>query len=63
MSLACAFRTISEHITSLGLVRYQACPCGRLRVLLDTQTVAEARRPPGPAPEGTVRCRPRVGAR
>lgn len=37
--LRCNFRTISQHETSLGWVRYQACSCGRLRVLLDRDPI------------------------
>ena len=37
----CSFRTSSEHSTSLGRVRYQHCVCGRFRVLLDSDVLAE----------------------
>jgi hypothetical protein len=37
----CRFQTSSEHSTSLGRVRYQRCICGRYRVLLDSDVLAE----------------------
>jgi hypothetical protein len=37
----CSFLTSSEHSTSLGRVRYQHCVCGRFRVLLDSDVLAE----------------------
>jgi hypothetical protein len=38
---SCRFQTSSEHSTSLGRVRYQRCICGRYRVLLDSDMLAE----------------------
>jgi hypothetical protein len=37
----CSFLTSSEHLTSLGRVRYQHCVCGRFRVLLDSDVLTE----------------------
>jgi hypothetical protein len=37
----CRFQTSSEHATSLGRVGYQRCACGRFRVLLDSEVLAE----------------------
>jgi hypothetical protein len=39
--IVCSFKTSSEHLTSLGRVRYQHCVCGRFRVLLDSDVLAE----------------------
>lgn len=36
----CVFHTLSEHRTSLGLVRYQMCTCGRMRILQGAEVVA-----------------------
>jgi len=46
MNANCAFRTVSRHRTSLGWVRYQSCPCGRFRVLLEWETVKVGRPEP-----------------
>jgi hypothetical protein len=37
----CSFQTSSEHLTSVGRVRYQHCVCGRFRVLLDSDVLME----------------------
>jgi hypothetical protein len=37
----CSFHTSSEHLTSLGRVRYEQCICGRFRVLVDSDVVKE----------------------
>jgi hypothetical protein len=37
----CSFQTSSGHSTSLGRVRYQQCVCGRFRVLLDSDVLAD----------------------
>jgi hypothetical protein len=43
---SCTFHTVSEHSTSMGRVRYQGCACGRFRVLLAWEVLAEAPQPP-----------------
>ena len=37
------WRTRSSHATSEGLVSYQACPCGRWRILSAARTAEVAR--------------------
>jgi hypothetical protein len=37
----CSFQISSEHSTSLGRVRYQHCVCGRFRLLLNSEVLAE----------------------
>jgi hypothetical protein len=39
--IVCRFQPSSEHLTSLGRVRYQRCVCGRFRVLLDSDVLTE----------------------
>ena len=36
----CTFVTVSAHRTSRGVVRYQRCHCGRVRMLLDREVLA-----------------------
>jgi hypothetical protein len=47
----CSLQTSSEHSTSLGRVRYQRCVCGRFRVLLNDEVLAEG---PSETPLGTT---------